>query len=73
MATDEAGKDSSLSHKLAKGAVEQFGGPVQSFTPVNQICQVRTPSFSIIMHSYTEMGISFMTIASEVCYSFEMQ
>lgn len=41
MSTNAAGQDSSLSHKLAKGAVEQLGGPVQSFEPVNQICQVR--------------------------------
>lgn len=46
MSTNAAGEDSSLSHKLAKGAVEQMGGPVQSFEPVNQICQV---TYSIIL------------------------
>ncbi|KAK9896610.1 DUF1264-domain-containing protein [Cystobasidium minutum MCA 4210] len=39
MSTNAASEDAPWTHKLAKGAVEQLGGPVQSFEPVNQICQ----------------------------------
>lgn len=50
MATNAAGADAPLSHKLAKGAVEQLGGPVQSFEPVNQICQVSIMSYEVVDH-----------------------
>lgn len=29
--------EESKTHQLARAAVEQFGGPAQSFTPINQI------------------------------------
>lgn len=54
MSTNAASEDAPWTHKLAKGAVEQLGGPVQSFEPVNQICQVRSPrrSLPIILYAY---------------------